>query len=75
MTIIYSARCVRCGYMASRVGRSIADGTTVPHSAAYYDHNGLTASEGVCDGVFVSLMGRSADEIRAVTGRLREMRK
>lgn len=63
--VLFSAKCVRCGHMIHRDGAPITDGTSETHAAACYGHNGYTESRS-CDGVFVSIMGRTQDEIRTV---------
>ena len=67
--VSYTAKCCRCGYMIHQHGGPFVDGTVREHAAQYVDHNGLTASH-ACHGVFVSIMGRTAEETRAVAQQL-----
>lgn len=62
--IIYSGVCVRCGAQQHRIGARIADGEVISHDTTYYDSEGLTRSN-ACNGAFVSLMGRTQQEIAA----------
>lgn len=69
MKTIYSAKCVRCGHNI-HADSPIPDGHQQAHSASYFDHNALTAAK-VCTGVFVNIMGRTREEIRAAAEVLR----
>ncbi len=60
MSTVYTAQCVKCGKLIHRTVR-IADGEFFPHDAFRSDVNGLMSTER-CDGLLVSLMGRTADE-------------
>lgn len=64
-SIIYSARCVRCGHQLDDTVR-IHDGTVRMHEASSYNSEGLTVSR-VCRGVYVSVMGRTREEIEAIS--------
>lgn len=64
MGVIMTARCVKCGRMIDLDdGIPFADGCAVRHQVAFFDDEGLTNIR-QCDGRFVSVMGRTDEEIR-----------
>jgi len=60
MSTVYTAQCVKCGKLIHRKAR-IADGEAFQHDAFRSNERGQV-STGRCDGLLVSLMGRTADE-------------
>lgn len=69
MNTIYTARCVQCGAYVDRYAK-IEDGTKLPHEISFYDDEGLTRGR-PCQGGFVSVMGRTFEQVRAAEARIR----
>lgn len=66
---IYSGRCTRCGRHL-HAATPFRDGDRAPHGAFATNHNGYTT--GIeCEGLMVSIMGRTTEEIYRVSDEIR----
>jgi len=69
---LYTAKCCKCGHEIHQVGEPFVDGVVIDHARTDYDHNGYMVGY-ACHSPFVSVMGRTFEEIREVSQRWRDI--